>query len=175
MRPAVDEATIRAVVRELARAAREPLRLYLTGGATAVLEGWRPSTLDIDLRLEPEDELVLRRLSEVKDAVDVNIELVSPPDFVPELPGWRGRSPFVFREGRIDVHHFDPYSQALSKVERGFEQDRADVAHMIETGLVEPGRLLELFTAVEGELFRYPALDPATLRAKVEDTIRPDR
>jgi hypothetical protein len=33
-----------------------------------------------------------------------------------------------------DVHHFDPYSQALSKVERGFEQDLEDVRQMLERG-----------------------------------------
>jgi hypothetical protein len=25
-----------------------------------------------------------------------NVELASPPDFIPELPGWRERSPLVF-------------------------------------------------------------------------------
>lgn len=38
---------------------------------------------------------------------------------------------------------------------------------MIERGLVEPGRLRELFAAIEGELYRFPAVDPAGLRAKV--------
>ncbi len=27
-------------------------RMYLTGGATAVLEGWRESTVDVDVRFE---------------------------------------------------------------------------------------------------------------------------
>ena len=33
-------------------------KIYLTGGATAVLLGWRESTIDIDLKLIPDsDEL----------------------------------------------------------------------------------------------------------------------
>jgi hypothetical protein len=36
----------------LGRHARGPGRVYLTGGATALLEGWRASTVDVDLKLE---------------------------------------------------------------------------------------------------------------------------
>jgi hypothetical protein len=142
--------------------------MYLTGGSTAVIEGWRVSTLDVDLRFEPEDDRLLRELPALKESLGVNIELASPPDFIPELPGWRERSPFVFKEGGVEVHHFDPYSQALSKVERGFDQDLDDVRTMIERGLVEPERLREYYEEIEPELFRYPAIDPDSFRRKVE-------
>jgi len=39
---------------------------------------------------------------------------------------------------------------------------------MIESGLVEPERLRELVAAIEGELYRFPAVDPAGLRAKLD-------
>jgi hypothetical protein len=112
------------------------MRVYLTGGATAVLEGWRASTIDIDVRFEPASDEVLRELVAVKDRLGINVELTSPPDFIPELPGWRERSPLVFRDGNVDVHHFDPYSQALSKIERGFVHDLADVQDMRKSGLI---------------------------------------
>jgi hypothetical protein len=168
MRPPVDEARIRAAARGLGRVVRGPVRMYLTGGSTAVIEGWRASTVDVDLRFEPEDDRLLRELPALKEALGVNIELASPLDFIPELPGWRDRSPFLFREGGVDVHHFDLYSQALSKIERGFDQDLDDVRTMIARGLVEPERLRELYGAIEPELFRYPAIDPVAFRRKVE-------
>jgi hypothetical protein len=168
MRPPVDESRIRALAVELGRVARQPVRIYLTGGSTAVLEGWRAATVDVDLRFEPEADELLRALPALKESLGVNIELASPPDFIPELPGWRDRSPHVFREGRVDVHHFDPYSQALSKIERGFEQDVSDVRTMIERGLVEPPRLRELYDAIESELYQYPAIDPAAFRHKLD-------
>jgi hypothetical protein len=124
--------------------------------------------VDVDLRLEPESDALLRRIAKAKDELDINVELASPPDFIPELPGWRERSPHVFSEGRIAVRHFDPYSQALAKVERGFEQDVEDVAAMIRTGLVDPGRALELFEEIAPQLHRYPAIDPTAFRANVE-------
>jgi uncharacterized nucleotidyltransferase DUF6036 len=167
MRERADEERIRAFLRELGRRSRVAVRVYLTGGATAVIEGWRSSTIDIDLSFEPDDDALLRSLPELKERLDVNVELVSPSDFIPELPGWRDRSPFVLRAGKLDVHHLDPYSQALSKVERGFEQDLEDVEAMIDAGLVEPGRALDLFGRIEPALYRYPAIDPAAFAAKV--------
>jgi hypothetical protein len=171
VRPSADPERIRALVRELAQAASQDTTIYLTGGATAVLHGWRDSTVDIDLRLEPDSDDLLRRIATVKDELHVNVELASPPDFIPELPGWRERSLFAFGEGRITVRHFDFYSQALSKISRDFELDRADVKAMIEQGLVEPARLEELFAGIEPELFRYPSLDARDFRAKLERTL----
>ena len=133
-----------------------------------MIVGWRSSTLDVDIRLEPESDDLLRRIPDLKEHLDLNVELASPPDFIPELPAWRDRSPFVMREGRLDVHHFDPYSQALSKVERGFDHDLVDVAAMLERGLIERSRALELYEAIEPVLHRYPAIDPASFRAKVQ-------
>ena len=147
------------------------MRMYLTGGSTAVIEGWRESTADVDLRFEPEDDRLLRELPVLKERLGVNIELASPPDFIPELPGWRERSPFLFSEGGVEVHHFDLYSQALSKIERGFDHDLDDVHTMIARGLVEPERLRELYEAIEPELYRYPAIDPVAFRRKVEGAL----
>lgn len=167
MRAPVDAQRVRALARELGRVAREETTLYVTGGATAVIEGWRATTVDVDVRLEPESDDLLRRIVELKSELDINVELTSPPDFIPELPGWRERSPFVLREGRLDLRHFDPYSQALSKVERGFAHDLVDVGAMLERGLVEPARALQLFEEIEPLLHRYPAIDPPALRRSV--------
>lgn len=172
MRPRVDEASLHALARALGRVVREPVKLYLTGGASAVIEGWRSSTVDVDLRLEPELEPLLRELPILKERLNVNVELVSPPDFIPELPGWRERSPLLFREGSISVHHFDLYSQALAKIERGFEQDLDDVAEMLERGLIKPSRLLDLFNAIEPDLYRYPAIDPHVFAAKLQEAVK---
>jgi hypothetical protein len=173
MRPPVDETRIRALARRLGHVAPGPtIRIYLTGGATAVLEGWRETTIDVDLRFEPEADALLRELPTLKERLGVSIELASPPDFIPELPGWRERSPLVFREGNVAVHHFDLYSQALSKIERGFKQDLEDVRTMIARGHVEPERLRSLFEVIEPQLYRYPAIDPAAFRHKVDAALR---
>jgi hypothetical protein len=45
--------------------------------------------------------------------------------------------------------------------------------HMIAQGLVEPGRLRELYQDVEPQLYRYPAIDPAALRRKLDAALSP--
>jgi hypothetical protein len=168
VRPPVDERSIRTLARELGRVARAPVRIYLTGGATAVIEGWRATTIDVDVRFEPEADELLRAVSGLKDRLGVNIELASPPDFIPELPGWRERSPHVLTEGPVEVRHFDLYSQALSKIERGFEHDLADVRQMIDGGYVERARLREFFEAISADMYRYPAINPVGFRARLD-------
>src|SRR3954468_8394408 len=171
MRPPVAASRIREFAPRLGPVGSGRVRIYLTGGATAVLEGWRASTIDIDVRFEPESDALLRELAGLKERLGINVELASPPDFIPELPGWRERSPFVFRDGNVDVHHFDPYSQALSKIERGFVHDLGDVEAMLERGLVERAELRRLYRAIEPELFRYPAIDPAAFERKVRNAL----
>lgn len=167
MRSLTDQTRLRRFMRELGEAAAAFGRVYFTGGASAVLLAWRPTTIDIDLRLEPDQDTVLRAIAGLKDALDINVELAAPSDFIPELPGWRDRSPFIAREGKLDFHHYDFYAQCLSKIERGHASDGADVASMISSGLVAPARLAELFAAIEPQLYRYPALDPADFRRRV--------
>lgn len=107
MRTRADAERINAFIRELGRAARAPARLHLTGGATAVLEGWRATTVGIDIHL-------------------------------------------------------------LSKLERAFDHDLEDVRSMIARGLVDAVQARELFGRIEPELYRFPAIDPASFRARVE-------
>lgn len=168
MREAADADRIRRLARELGRSVSPGTRMYLTGGATAVLEGWRASTVDIDVRFEPDSDAALTRIRDLKNELSLNVELASPLDFLPPLPGWRERSRFRFTEGNLEVFDFDPYSQALSKLSRGFDLDLDDVQSMVRSGQVEPAKLLELFGAIESELFRFPAVDAPTLRAAVK-------
>ncbi|GIK76421.1 MAG: hypothetical protein EDQ89_02580 [Acidobacteria bacterium] len=172
MRELADAGRVRRLAAELGRIAPRGTRVYLVGGATAVLEGWRESTVDVDLKIEPESEQVMRAIPGLKERLATNIEFATPADFMPELPGWRERSRFRFRSGNVEVLDYDLYAQALAKVERGFDTDRGDVDAMLNAGLVEPARLRELFAAIEPELFRFPAIDPDAFREKLERALR---
>lgn len=158
-------------MKALGRAARSSARIYLVGGASAVLLAWRPATIDIDLKIIPEADEILRSLPVLKERLQINIELASPDHFIPELPGWQERSQFIQQEGTLIFFHYDFYAQALAKIERSHEIDLRDVHEMIQRGLVKPGRLLELFAAIEGQLYRYPAVDPSSFRRAVERVI----
>jgi hypothetical protein len=92
MREPADLTRIQAFVRALGSHAREDARVYLTGGATAMLHGWR----------------------------------------------------------------------------RGRDQHRADVADLLRHGLVTGEQLAAYFDTAEPQLYRYPALDPAAFRRRLQ-------
>lgn len=146
-------------------------RIYLVGGATAVLSGWRESTIDIDLKIVPDSDEILRSLPALKERLQINIELASPDHFIPEVPGWEERSIFIQQEAKLTFLHYDFYAQALAKIERGHAVDLQDVQEMIQRGLVEPNRLLEFYAGIEAELYRFPALDGPTFRRAVERVV----
>ena len=139
------------------------------GGATAVIHGWRPTTIDVDLVMRPEDDTLLRAIPELKEKLQINVELASPLDFIPVPPGWEDRGMFIGQKGRIEFFHFDPYAQALAKVERAHRQDLADVREMIARGMIERGRAREYFARIEPELYRFPAIDAPSFRQAVEE------
>src|SRR6266550_6832403 len=146
-------------------------RVFLVGGATAVLLGWRDSTVDVDLKIVPESDEILRKLPTLKEQLQINIELAAPDDFIPELPAWQERSRFIRQEGKLTFLHYDFYAQALAKIERGHEIDRQDVHDLINSNLIESKRLLDLFSQIEDLLYRYPALDAASFRQAVESVV----
>ena len=168
MRRPVDAERVHRFMRALSAAAETPTRVYFTGGATAVLEGWRESTVDVDLKLVPETDALFRALPRLKEELELNLELVAPSDFIPEIAGWETRSRFIAQEGKVSFHHYDDYGQALAKIERGHERDLADVRAMLERGLVEREKLRAFFASIEPRLYRFPAIDPPSFRAAVE-------
>lgn len=171
MRRLAEEAGIRRFMRSLGAAAREETRVYFTGGVSAVLMGWRSATVDVDLTFVPDRDDLLRLIPALKDELQINVELASPSHFVPELPEWEARSLYIEREGKLSFFHYDFYSQALAKIERGHMQDQVDVRAMLDGGLVEPARLRELFASIVPNLYRYPAVDPASLSRAVEESL----
>jgi hypothetical protein len=172
MRALADAVRIGNLMHALAQEADRETRLYFTGGATAVLMGWRGTTIDVDLKFVPESDRLLRAIPHLKEKLQVNVELASPSDFIPQVPGWEERSRFIGKEGKLSFFHYDFYSQALAKIERGHTQDRADVDEMIRRELVEPRRALEYFDKIEPDLYRYPAVDPAAFRRAVRHVLQ---
>ena len=171
MRERVTATRLQEFMKALGGNVTAPARIFFVGGATAVLFGWRESTIDIDLKAIPDSDEVLRNLPALKERLKVNIELASPDDFIPELPSWQERSRFIQQEGKLTFLHYDFYAQALAKIERGHQQDLLDVQAMIQHGYVAPNRLLELFSQIEDKLYKYPAIEPQNFRSAVQKVV----
>jgi hypothetical protein len=169
VRRPLDPTRLREVLGALGRACRGPGVVYLTGGATALLEGWRDATVDLDLKLDPEPEGIFAAIARIKEEWAVNVELASPDHFLPELADWREQSPLVGRFGLIDVRHYDLRAQALAKLARGFERDVADVRAMLERGLVTCARLRSAFAQMQGRLERFPRISGRELERRLAE------
>lgn len=171
-RPATRD-RIRALLAALADAADGPTDVYLVGGTTAVVHGWRDTTGDVDLVLRPESDRLIRAIATLKDALDINVELAAPHEFIPVAEGWEDRSPMVERIGPLTVRHYDLVAQALAKLERSHTRDVADVRAMLARGLITPARVWQAFDAIAPRLYRYTALDEASFRASVAAVVSP--
>ncbi len=173
MRALADRERIDRFMDALASEARRDVRVYLVGGTTAVLLGWRQATIDVDLVIEPEDDALLRAVPGLKESLQLNVEFASPAHFLPVPPGWQDRSPFIEQRGRVAFYHFDLYAQALAKIERGHPQDLRDVQELIARGLVEIDKARSYFARIEPDLYRFPAIHPPTFRRAVEEVLGP--
>ncbi len=105
----------------------------------------------------------------MKAALSLNIEEASPAHFIPLPRGYEQRAVFLGRYGRLEVFHFDPYSMALSKIERGTAEDFSDVLALLGEGRLE---MVELRQAFQGIPPRVPAeslkADPVEFERKFQ-------
>lgn len=158
-------------MRELATAATSPGSVFFTGGATALLLGFREQTLDVDIRLDPEPAGVFETIAHLKNRLDINVELASPADFIPAPADWRERCILIKQIGQVAFFHYDFVLQALAKIERGHEQDLRDVADFLRGGHVTAAQLRKTFIRIQPGLTRYPAIDPVEFQYKVESVL----
>jgi len=157
---------------QLGAAARTPGTCFLTGGGSALLLGWRDTTIDIDLKFDPEPSGVFDAIPALKRTLHINVELAAPSDFLPPLKQWRERSRFIDKYGSLEVYHYDFVSQALSKLERGHDKDLLDVTEMLRRKLVTAEELLAHAEAIRPEIRRYPAVDEESFLRRVNDFVK---
>src|ERR1700737_3720702 len=151
LRPAVSRDRIETFLRQLAQHYQRQARLYLVGGTSIVFEGFRQQTLDIDIAIEVSADNhgeLIRVLRDIKNSLPVNVEEVSPADFIPLPAGYESRHEYLARYGQVDVFHFDLYSTALSKIERGRQQDLVDVVALLSHKRLEWRRLESMYREI---------------------------
>jgi hypothetical protein len=169
-RRSVNHERIENFLRRLGERFRRSGKIFLVGGTTVVFEGYRDRTLDIDLVFqvaEQDHADLVETVRELKDELDVNVEESSPGDFIPLPAGYQDRAVFIGRYGQLDVFHFDLYSTALSKIERGNEKDFADVLALLRAGRVEMKQLESYFERILPEFAtRSLKQDPDEFRRK---------
>jgi hypothetical protein len=142
--PVVSRARIDVFLRRVAQDIRQPIKLYLVGGASYVYAGFLQQTLDIDFALEvtASDRIpLIKTLREISYQLEFVLDEVSPADFIVLPVGHEKRHESIGRLGQLEVFHYDWYSTALSKTMRGQRQDFADVVTVLKSQRVVWARL----------------------------------
>ena len=69
-----------------------------------MLHGWRLATIDVDIKLVPDHDVVLRAIPALKESMRLNIELAAPDDFIPVRDGRAFLSELVSQSESVCVH-----------------------------------------------------------------------
>lgn len=145
----------------------ESTLFLLGGGALRLLGGERPTgDLDYvgdDLHLNSMQQL----MAQIADEMHIDLEAVPIAEFVP-LPGNADdRAIMLGRFGNLTVYVFDPYTIALSKLDRGFKTDLEDIHFLIQRNLVT---IDQLDSFVEKAIPRAEefGLDPKAMRRHLQ-------
>lgn len=166
----ITKETLRKFMEAVGRVLKKEATLYLTGGATAILYGFRHGTIDVDIAGDMDELFSL--IPSLKERLHINIELAKPSDFVPRLHGESKRHILIGYFGKVRFMHFDPYSQAFSKIVRGHVTDMADVKSLMKQGLVDADKLNKLVKEISAtEFARYPQLNREAVEFAVDEYV----
>lgn len=167
MREPLDKSRLLSLLEQFGKELKDEGDIYLTGGASALLEDWRETTIDLDISSQSEPRGFYEAIAKVKISLNANIELAAPSHFAPALPDWEKRSSYIQTFGKAHYYHYDFYSQALVKMIRNHVRDRQDVEKMLESNRVKIDSLLSLVTSVEQDFLKYPRLDYRNVLKKI--------
>jgi len=159
---------IRRFLAEVGNRLQSPAVLLVLGGSGLGLLGNTRPTLDLDFDGEEKAVDEFRGLLE-QLAKETQIELEAVPlhRFIPLPHGAMQRHIPIGEFGLLRVMVFDPYSIALSKLDRGFDSDIEDITFLFRHGFVDPGVLDSMVDDAAASAVEYD-LDPAQMRARLK-------
>jgi hypothetical protein len=142
----VNTSDIRSILKTLGEQVPPNSKLVLIGGSALALLGSQRPTIDIDfvgddVKPEPLHQAIMQTALELK----IYLEPVPFHRFVPLPPGSDQRAIYIDQFGNLDVYVADPYSIALTKLDRGLDTDLDDIlflSHHHYVSLEELERLL---------------------------------
>lgn len=112
-------------------------QLVLIGGGALALLGSPRHTVDIDFVGDDLHPSALHQsIIEIAKELRIHVEPVPLDRFVPLPKGNAERQIHIGQFGNLEVSVADPYSIALSKLDRGFDTDFEDIVFLIQQNLV---------------------------------------
>lgn len=136
---------IHSILHTLGEHVTTSTRLYLIGGSALALLGSQRLTIDIDFigdDISPSEahKSIIQTAKELK----IFLEPVALEKFIPLPDGSDNRSIRIGQFGKLEIFVADPYSIALSKLDRGFDTDLDDIVFLIQNKHIEIGQLKQI-------------------------------
>lgn len=166
----LSDAGIRAFLARLGERSVHPATLYLLGGSALILLGSPRPTLDLDYvgsDLPAQMNDLQKTIQQVADEMRIEAEPLPFQEFIPVPQDAERRHIKIGQFGTLTVYVFDPYSIALSKIERGFESDLEDVLFLIRQKQITYARLVELAETMITRATEFH-LDVSQIRAHLD-------
>jgi len=137
----MDNAEIQSVLQTMGIRVPPNSRLILVGGSALSLLGSLRPTIDIDfigddIHPEPLHQIILQ----IAEELDIDAEPVPLDKFVPLPQGNEERVIRIGQYGNLEIFIADPYSIALSKVDRGADTDYDDLVFLVQNHHVDMDR-----------------------------------
>jgi len=112
-------------------------RLVLVGGGALALLGSPRLTIDIDFIGDDVHPAPLHKtVMQIAQELKIYIELVPLDRFIPLPKGNEGRAIRIGQYGNLEIFIADPYSIALSKLDRGLDTDFDDIVFLVQNNYV---------------------------------------
>ena len=159
---------IESLLQSIGQEISTPSRLVLIGGGALALLGSPRPTIDLDFI---GDDLAPSKLHQeiirAAQGLNIHVEPVPLERFIPVLEGSTDRDIRIGRFGNLEVFVADPYSIALSKLDRGFDTDLDDIVFLLRRKLIEMAEL-ERITRASLEHAREFDLEPVQLLSHLQ-------
>lgn len=129
----MDNTEIQTILQALGERVPPASRLVLVGGSALALLGSPRLTIDIDFLgddIHPSE--LHQTIMQVAKELKIFVEPVPIERLIPLPKGSAERSIYIGQFGNLEIYVADPYSIALSKLDRGFDTDLDDIVFLIQ-------------------------------------------
>ena len=134
----MDNAEILSVLQKLGARVPPDSRLVLVGGGALSLLGSPRLTIDIDFLGDDVNPNSLHQtIMQIARELKVHVEPVPLERFIPLPKGNEKRVIRIGQFGNLEIFVADPYSIALSKLDRGADTDYDDIVFLVETDHID--------------------------------------
>jgi hypothetical protein len=112
-------------------------RLVLVGGSALTLLGSPRLTIDIDfIGDDIHPNKLHQSILQIARELKIHVEPVPLDRFIPIPKGSEERNIRIGQFGNLEIHVADPYSIALSKLDRGTDSDFEDILFLIHNSFI---------------------------------------